>query len=101
MQGHSLGLHCRHWHRLVGVVNRDDTVLRSDQLHAGIPVAHVVEDRDVIDELLHQCANLRDHVLAVVDDVIGPQFGDPGRRLGARCRGDDRQAGGLGQLDTD
>ena len=80
---------------------RDDAALRADQFDRRVPVAHVVEDRDVIDMLKAERAHLFDHRLAVIDDMVCAQLLDPAFGLRARGRGNDDQPGRLGQLDAD
>ena len=88
MEARGLGLHATHWHGQIGVVDTDNATLRPDQLNRRVPVPHVVEDRDMIDVLDANGLHLRNHVLAVVDDMIRAKRFHPIRSFGTGCGGD-------------
>ena len=64
-------------------------------------MAHVVEDRDMIDVMHAKCAHLYHHIFAVADHMICAQILYPRARLWPRCRRDDDQPSLLGKLDAD
>ena len=68
---------------MMGVINRHNPALRPNKIYRGLPMAHVVEDGDVIDILEAKFAHLLDHVFAVVDDMIGTKLFYPCGCLGS------------------
>jgi hypothetical protein len=92
--------HNVHGHRQVRIVDGDYAALWADQLHRRIPMAHVIEDRDVIHELHAECAHLGDHIFAMIDDMVCAKRLHPGFSFGpGRCR-DNGQARMFRQLNA-
>jgi hypothetical protein len=81
MQTRRFHLHAVHRHGQMGVVDGDDAAFGADQLDRHLPMAHVVEDRDVIDMLHAERPNLGNHILALVDHIIGAKLPYPRRDL--------------------
>ena len=70
MEARGLSLHSTHWHGQISVVDTDNAALRADQFDRRVPVPHVVEDRDMIEVPDANGAHLRNHIFAVIDDMI-------------------------------
>lgn len=95
-----LGLQIGHGHGQIGIVDRDDRALRPDQFDGSLPMAHVIEDRDIVDEFESGGMHLLHQIFAVAYDMVGAEFLDPSNCLRARGGGDDGEAGTLCQLDA-
>lgn len=64
-------------------------------------MAHVVKDRDMIDKLHAQGADLCDHIFAVIDNMIRTISFNPSFRLRTGCGCDNRKSRLFGMLNTD
>src|SRR5205807_7816640 len=82
--------------------DRDDRTLRRDEIADRGPVlVEVVEAGDVVHLLHAERFELWPERRAMIDDVVGAHGLRPRLGFRSRCRGDDREAGHLGELDAD